>query len=459
MAAPGTGRRPIHPVAILLTLALLATAAGPVRAQVADLSGRPGGLAGRIDQAVRDAAAGGPGDRFQVVVGFTGFISSDAEATGGGSIVIHRIDGWMTSGISGLPPVRDAWDEPGAGEEVLDLATMRLAAPPPAPVLEERRLLCFFTGRVGSDGTAALTGLLMRLPSGSVRLRERPVYWCGDVPAADLLAWTRSRLAALDPERDGELRSDLVGLASLFPDRAVVDLLAQLAADDPDPDVRQRAIAYLGRRPEDTTGRLEQIFDRAGDPEDRDQALSALAERQGPAVKPRLVRAARDGAEAEAVRARAITYLSRIEGRDVDDVLERLLTDPEPDLRRRVVTAWERRGPERSVPLLERVALTDEEGAVREAAVAGLGDIDSPLAADALRRLFTASGDERVRRRVLRERLETMTVTGERVAFLAEVARTDASLAVRRDAVQQLGRIDDPAARRVLREILDIGRL
>jgi HEAT repeat protein len=288
---------------------------------------------------------------------------------------------------------------------------------------------------------------------------NRPIFWIGDAAASDLLAWVRSRLATLDPDSDDDLRTDLVGLVSLLPVSEAVAVLTDLAEGDLDEDVRRRAILYLGRRPEDTTGRLERIYDAAGDPDDRARALTTLADRQGPAAKNRLLRAARGEEEAEEVRTIAISYLSRVEGRDVDEAFERLLTDPEPDLRRRVVAAWERRDPSRAVPLLERAASRDEDQGVREAAVASLGDIDDPLAAAALQRLFDSSSDERVRRRALRERVAQISAVDERVTLLAGIARTDMHFEVRKDAVRYLGQIDDPAARRILRQILDIGRL
>jgi HEAT repeat protein len=299
----------------------------------------------------------------------------------------------------------------------------------------------------------------MRLPAGTMHLGERPAFWLGDIETGALLAWARSRLATLDPERDDDLREDLVGLVSMLPLSEAVEVLAGLAAGDEDEDVRHRAISYLGRRPEDTIGRLERLFDSADDPDDRARALTTLADRQGPTAKNRLLRAARSAEEVEAVRRIAISYLSRVEGRDVDEAFERLLADPDPDLRRRVVAAWERREPARAVPLLERTAGGDEEREVREAAVSSLGDIDSPLALAALQRIFDSSSDERVRRRALRERVERIAATGEKVTLLAGVARDDPHFEVRKDAVRYLGNIDDPAARRVLRQLLDIGRL
>ncbi len=459
MAGHDTLRRLPGSVSALLAVVLLTLPALTTRAQVTDLSARPGGLTGRID-AAREAAAGGEaGSRFYIALGFTGLLASDAEATGGGMIVIHRSDGWMSTGLGGLMPVRDAWDDPGENDRVLDLRSMTLTAAPPAPVLEERRLLCFISGRLAGESGPDLRGLTLRQPVGTMNPGERPVFWVGDASGSDVLAWARSGLANLDPETDDDLREGLVGLVSLLPESEVVAVLAGLAEDDVDEDVRRRAIIYLGRRPEDTVSRLERIFDSAEDPDDRARALTVLADRQGPAAKSRLIRAARSTDEAEEVRAIAISYLSRVEGRDVDDALEQLLADPEPDLRRRVVAAWERREPARAVPLLERIAGADGEREVSEAAVASLGDIDSPLAAAALQRIFDSDADERVRRRALRERVERMTTNDEKVTLLGQVALNDQVLQIRKDAVQYLGRIDDPAARRVLRRILDIGRL
>jgi len=123
-----------------------------------------------------------------------------------------------------------------------------------------------------------------------------------------------------------------------------------------------------------------------------------------------------------------------------------------------VVAIWEQREPRRAVPLLEQVALSDPEERVREAAVSSLGDISDPLAAEALAKVFRRSDVERIRLAALRQRVSLMESDREKITWLDDLARGDASFEVRKEAVRQLGRIEDPAALEALRRLLENGR-
>jgi HEAT repeat protein len=237
-----------------------------------------------------------------------------------------------------------------------------------------------------------------------------------------------------------------------------VDLLRSLASRHEDREVRHRAITYLGRRPEETAGILEGIFETAAEISDRAEALEALADRLGPSSKDRLVRTARDREEDAGLRRVAVAYLSRVPGGDVDRALEDLLSDADERLREEVVEAWERREPRRAVPLLERVAGDDGSRRVRLQCVASLGDIEGNEATRALERLFGSEEDEEMRVEALQE-LAPRRAEG-RADWLAGLALNDVSIEVRKEAVRQLGRMgDDPAARRALQRIIDVGRL
>jgi HEAT repeat protein len=145
-----------------------------------------------------------------------------------------------------------------------------------------------------------------------------------------------------------------------------------------------------------------------------------------------------------------------VEGSDVDGALERLLDDDDEQIRRRVVEAWERRTPARAAPLLERVALQDEAERVRMQAVESLGDIEGEESTRALERLFRPQRDEDMRVQALEE-LASRRTEGK-VDWLTGLALDDPSMKVRRLAVRELGRMTtDPAARRALQRIIDVG--
>jgi len=377
--------------------ALIVALASPAWAQVNDLSGSGGLVGSRIDEALQRAAGAEVNSRFYIILRFDGLVPSDAEAGSGGTLMINRYDGWMMSGFSGLAPSRNVWDQLESGERLLDLATMQMTDPGPQPVLEPRPLLAVVRGRVVAREQTRIEDVSLRFPSGAIRLRERPVYWLGEASASELVEWIRSQLGSLDADRDRGVRRDLVGLLSVQPQGGdVLDTLEQSATRDTDGNVRRAAISYLGRRPEDTVRHLTMILSGADDPDDRAVALEALANRTGPAGLDRLIAAARDGNEAEKIRAVAISFL---------------------------------------------------------------GDIDDPRATDALETIFDSSDPEPLRRRALRELAERKTGDGYIVNWLAGIAHSDPSLEIRKEAVRLLGRTNNPEARKVLEELLRIGRL
>ena len=85
-----------------------------------------------------------------------------------------------------------------------------------------------------------------------------------------------------------------------------------------------------------------------------------------------------------------------------------------------------------------------------------IGDIEGEASTAALRRIFDdADRSEAVRVRALDE-LAARQVSGQ-IDWLARIARTDASIEVRKRAVRHLGRSGDPAARSALEAILRNG--
>jgi hypothetical protein len=104
---------------------------------------------------------------------------------------------------------------------------------------------------------------------------------------------------------------------------------------------------------------------------------------------------------------------------------------------------------------LTTLATGDEDLDVRRAAVRYLGrrpEETRPI----LQRLFRDAAEEGVRLEAMDGLLSRME-EGQ-VAWLGEVARGDSSLRLRREAISELGRSGDEHARRILEEILGIGR-
>ncbi len=444
------GPRPILAAFLAgLGLGLLLTAAA--QAQVVDWTDRGGSLTDRLASALQQAGQAPDGTRSYTAFRMEALVPSDARPGGSGVVVIQRSGGWTMSGLGGLVQLSDPWDE-GAPEEVVDLATMSMTRPDPEPTLVRRPVLTVLTAVSGPQGASWIDAFI-RLPEGKMQLRGRTFHWLGEVTNSEVLSWLRAAVG-VDTYRE-DFREDLVGIASIQPRDMGAPALLEGLLEDPSEDVRHRAIAYLGRRPEETTPILERVYREAGHESDRAEALEALADRQGEAARGRLIDAVRDTEGSEEVRRTALGYLARIPGREVDRVLEGLLIEGDPRMRRRVVSAWERREPERAVPLLERTARRDEDEDVQQEAVESLGDVEGDLSTAALRRLFDDHPSEQIRVDALEELVRRPG--GTSVAWLEELANGDVSMEVRKEAVQALGRMEDPGARQALRRILSGG--
>src|SRR5205085_10474042 len=77
--------------------------------------------------------------------------------------------------------------------------------------------------------------------------------------------------------------------------------------------------------------------------------------------------------------------------RNWNDDLKALLSDPDPNVRKRAALAAGRIGDERAVPPLAEMLLTDRDSDVRQMAAFALGETESPGAAYALVQVLKAS--------------------------------------------------------------------
>lgn len=178
-------------------------------------------------------------------------------------------------------------------------------------VLERRRRVAV----AGPTGDADTARRALHDPAPSVRATA-----LGALARLGVVADDELRAALADPEATVRRRA-----ASEARHREAVDLLPLL--DDPEPLVVEAAAWALGERAlpgAEVTARLSAVAADHADPLAREAAVAALGAIGDEAGLPAILRATRDK---PAIRRRAVLALAPFEGPEVDEALERALTD------------------------------------------------------------------------------------------------------------------------------------
>jgi HEAT repeat protein len=286
---------------------------------------------------------------------------------------------------------------------------------------------------IAPEGAVALVAPLIHDPATEVRAETvAAIGRLGDEDAAMLL------FELLGDESELIQESAMSALHHLSGER-VLPLLVQ-ALQNSEPAVRVRAAEALGRLREGATAPA--LVSAARDPREsvRRAALRALGEMDAPEVVSVLRAGLSD--ESSLVRQQAAASLGKTGETEVAADLLPLLADPDPKMRFVAVQALGRIGSAKALPAL-LLRLEDEDATVRRAATAALGELRDARAA---RPLLRALGEPDLRGTAA-EALRRLGATA-----LAELERAygGASPEVRKLLVEIVGRLDDPAAGRLL---------
>lgn len=173
------------------------------------------------------------------------------------------------------------------------------------------------------------------------------------------------------------------------------DMLSEVAVDDPDPDVRQRAVFMLSQvRDEAALEALEQIARTSDDQALRHRALFGLAQQRRERASQLLRDIAADEDMPIDLRRRAVFWLGEGSTAESPSFLESLLTRMESSqLKGRVVSALynraQRDDPQalQAIEVLFKIGQSDPDAELRRRAVWFLSRLDDPRAIELLREL------------------------------------------------------------------------
>lgn len=316
-----------------------------------------------------------------------------------------------------------------------------------------------------------IRGQLARLgdPDAAAGISEDAQDPC-DTPEQELRVAALNALLQMDAERampilqgvlerrdecSAELRRKATFLISQHETPAVVDILMEVADNDPDMEVRRQAVFWLSQvEDERAVEALENVLRSATDEELAKRAAFALAQHESARASSALRQAAENAEFSVELRKQVIFWLGQSEeGRRENiqflrELFGRLDND---ELRERVIFAVSQTETEEAGRWLLEIAMDESQNPeIRERALFWAGEAGAPI--DLLVELY-----DRMESPGIKERLIfTYSQREDNAAIekLIEIAKTEPDQELRKKAIFWLGQSDDPRAAQALLEII-----
>ncbi len=249
-----------------------------------------------------------------------------------------------------------------------------------------------------------------------------------------------------------DLRRKAVFLLSQQETPETVDIMVDVARNDPDVEVRRQAVFWLSQVDDPrAVDALEQILKTSKDVEVQKRALFALSQHDSPRAYAFLKQTAENPQVSEDLRKYAITWIAQHKDADVQYLEQLYAKLQDPALKERVLFAVAQSDQPGAADWLLGVA-TDSNTPmdVRKRAIFWAGQADASIAA--LSNLY-----DRVQERELKEQLLFAFSQSDKPAAvdkLIQVAKSEKDPDLRKRAIFWLGQSDDPRAAKVLAEII-----
>ena len=279
-----------------------------------------------------------------------------------------------------------------------------------------------------------------------------------DSPA--VVAWLERRIASQESE---DLRGNAAELIAYHPIRASITALDRTARQDRSSHVRQEAAEALGdlALPE-AAPVLIALARTLSDPDARREAVEALGARPEPAAAEALTSIARQDKDRD-IQLEAVETLGDFEDkRGASALLDLAQSHPDGEIRREAIeTLGDALPPETAVGQLKKF-LADPDPAVVEEAVDTIAASENESSRATLMELARSHASLDVRREAVEALAQHAGAHGEGQAssesraivdLLSSLATTDRSLDVQIEAAEALGEIGGAAANGALREL------
>jgi hypothetical protein len=217
----------------------------------------------------------------------------------------------------------------------------------------------------------------------SLDLGGKTLYWLGDPPPAESLAWLAGFAQNYGEERGDKVSDGALSAIAFHKDAGADVALQRFLAPDVRRSLRQQAAFWLGN----TRGQrgFEIVRDAVRNDQDskfREEATFALSQSDVPAAEQELIRLAHQDSDRD-VRGQALFWLAqkagRRAGKAITDAIE---NDPDTEVKKKAVFSLSQMDSDEGVPLLISVAKTNKNPVVRKEAIFWLGQSNDARALD-----------------------------------------------------------------------------
>jgi HEAT repeat protein len=221
--------------------------------------------------------------------------------------------------------------------------------------------------------------------SGGREVRGDALFWLAQVGGRHGFEVAR-RVANDDPER--EVRKKAVFALTQSPEEpAVYDALVSLVRNHPDAQTREDAIFWLGQHEgQKALPVLRDIVEHDTDRRAREKAIFALSQVPGDEAVQTLIHLAREDRDSH-VRKQALFWLGQKAETKISAIRESADRDPSSEVREMAVFAISQRPRDEAIPALIDLTHHKDPG-VRKKAVFWLSQMDDPRALAAIEKLL-----------------------------------------------------------------------
>lgn len=336
----------------------------------------------------------------------------------------------------------------------------------------------------GFPGNIAFLADLVSNDKESPAVREEAAEAIGETDEPEALKTLQNLYSSVT---NRELRGELLDSISENRDQeAAVTFLIRVAENEADRELRGEAIEELGERKDQRSLQALQkiINDPNADAEMQETAVEAIGERDSAQSAPLLMKIASAHSSVR-LRAEAIEELAELPGqmgflvelagnaqeqREVRiEAIEAIAESREAgamaalaklyeqvadrEVKREIISAFEdSQEQSAAADLLANIARTDPDADMRNEAISTLGEIEHDRALELLAELYGAEQNEEMKGEILSAFIESGKKAGVRKVI--EVARSDASMRMRKKAIELLGDSDDPEAVKFLEDVI-----
>lgn len=330
----------------------------------------------------------------------------------------------------------------------------------------EMRESAFYMLREFKDQDVTSVYLQVIRGDSDTKVKQNALYWMGQSGRnGDEKVFTLLKEVALDTKQDREIRESAIYSLRQLNRSDVTNVLVQIAKNDPNRQIRQTALYWIGQSARtDKEAAFQTLkefaLDQKQDREVRESAIYSLKEIKGDESLDLFIQIAKNDPD-ERIRSTALYWIGQSANRDPEKVFkiykDFLQDKNQPTkVRESVIYSLSQLRHEGVADLLIQTAKNEQEERLQSSAIYYIGQLGKKGSKSIETLVTLFEGMPKDRSKPLENILYAIASVGteQSVEFLGKVAKTHENYDVRRQAVYYLGNIGGEKARAVLYDIL-----